>query len=266
MVVENGVLEVTHAFASPDSKGDDDGAETSDHQFEMMRLLREVNVDNSCVGWYQSMYLGIYSTSSLLENQLSYQTEMSPNAVVILYDPMQTTNGKLVIKCYRLSEECVEYKKNESNTYIDPNNIFEEVPIRLSNSGLIQAFLTDLVDGVFDRETDTDEAVLSSTTIDTTFDRLDLSQSRYLEKHLEFLCGWVDDMTTEQQKFQFHSRQAARSKTKADWEAADAPRRMESLLIANQIDSYCDQMNAFTAEGIGKLELLNGVHKKKSAN
>merc|ERR1719253_927693 len=87
-MIDDGCLEITHAFPFPephDDKGDvvktsDDAANVDEeaaaldgHEFqlEMMKMLREVNVDNNCVGWYQSMYLGTHSTSSLLENQLS---------------------------------------------------------------------------------------------------------------------------------------------------------------------------------------------------
>ena len=48
------------------------------YQLDMIKMLREVNFDTNCVGWYQSMYLGSYSTSSLLENQLSYLTDSTP--------------------------------------------------------------------------------------------------------------------------------------------------------------------------------------------
>ena len=93
LVVKEGVLEITHAFPFPeplprggggaavgvveykdeptDDAMDDVGAlEGHEFQLEMMRMLREVNVDNNCVGWYQSMYLGSYSTSSFLENHM----------------------------------------------------------------------------------------------------------------------------------------------------------------------------------------------------
>ena len=42
-------------------------------QMEMMKMLREVNMDNNCVGWYQSMFLGTYNNLSVIENQLQYQ-------------------------------------------------------------------------------------------------------------------------------------------------------------------------------------------------
>ncbi|CAN0509253.1 unnamed protein product, partial [Ectocarpus sp. 8 AP-2014] len=33
----------------------------------------KVNVDNNCVGFYQSMYLGSFCTQTLIDNQFSYQ-------------------------------------------------------------------------------------------------------------------------------------------------------------------------------------------------
>ena len=290
LMIEDGVLEITHAFPFPepldDNKGDivktaeeaatvdDEAAALDGHEFqlEMMKMLREVNVDNNCVGWYQSMYLGSYSTSSLLENQLSYQTDLSPNAVVILYDPMQTAHGNLVLKCYRLSEEAVQLKQSGKNSFINPRKIFQELPVTLNNPGLVRSLLRDVGDGLHG------DYGAEVTGADTTFDRLDLSTNPYLEKHLEFLCSWVDDLAAEQYKFQHYTRSLRSSaggdnrkgrKHKEDvtaaieegWTRPEAPKRMESLLMSNQIRTYCDQVEKFTGGGFGKLFLTSGLHK-----
>jgi translation initiation factor 3 subunit H len=223
----DGVLEITHAFPFPDKEDDD-------YQLEMMRMLREVNVDNNCVGWYQSMYLGSYSTTQLLESQLSYQTDLSANAVVVLYDPMQTSHGDLMIKCLRLTEECLQ--KANTNQYV--KHIFEQVPIEFSNPGLVRALLVDIPPS-------------------TSLDRLDLGTGPYLEKHLEFLGSWVDELSQEQMKFQLYARKRSNK-------VEEAPRRMESLLIANQIHTYCDQVNKFAGGGFGKLFLAGGLHQEKN--
>ena len=47
------------------------------------------------------------------------------------------------------------------------------------------------------------------------------------------------------------------------WASSDAPRRLESLLISNQIRSYCDQMDKFTTGGLSKLFLAGGLHKEQ---
>lgn len=294
----NGILEVTHAFPFPetrsernknsssDADGDkqDSGLEGHEFQLEMMRMLREVNVDNNCVGWYQSMYLGIYSTSALLENQLSYQTDLSPNAVVLLYDPMQSVHGKLILKCYRLTDECLQHRLNNENTFLNPKNIFEEVPITLTNPGLIRALLADMVvTGDATASLTSNNGAIGSVTMnaDTTFDRLDLSTNPYLEKHLTFLCSWVDELASEQQKFQYYARQLNQNKKgnwknkssnvddeglEEGWANVNAPRRMESLLMNNQIKSYCDQMDKFNGGSLGKLFLAGGLHKDSNKN
>jgi translation initiation factor 3 subunit H len=318
-----GILEVTHAFPFPDSgKGrnnsnaadredgenastndnaDTSGLEGHEYQLEMMRMLREVNVDNNCVGWYQSMYLGIYSTSNLLENQWSYQTDLSPNAVVILYDPMQTSNGNMVLKCYRLTEECIRIKASGENVFIDPKNIFEPIPVKLTNPGLVHALLSDMVKNQSQIAAGSDGAKMAAAAAATTttkglynvgddisFDRLDLSTSPYLEKHLEFLCGWVDELSNEQQKFQYYSRQLSRQAGGGEqggkdhhnrnkrqqqhqhtsnpeaWMSSDAPKRMESLLVSNQIRSYVDQMDQFSSAGLSKLYLTGSLHQEEA--
>ena len=261
-------------------------------------MLREVNVDNNCVGWYQSISLGSYSTTSLLENQLSYQTNLSPNAVVVLYDAMQTSHGNLMLKCFRLSKEAVKMMESgdgttssANNPFLDPRRIFEELPVTVQNPGLVKALLSSVQDGHYEHDgvdTTTHNATTTTTNMmdgdyDTTFDRLDLSTNPYLEKHLEYLCTFVDDLAAEQGKFQYYTRGLNRaSSTKYDkrqggnknakneekavdaaeaWESSDAPRRLESLLISNQIRNYCDQVDRFAGGGFGKLFLAGGLHK-----
>merc|ERR1719464_779639 len=187
---------------------------------------------------------------------------------------METARGNLVLKCYRLTEEVVELRTRGKNNFIDPRNIFKEIPVTLSNPGLVRALLRDVGDslhGPYECE---------GTGAGTTFDRLDLSTNPYLEKHLEFLCVWVDDLAAEQYKFQHYTRSlrnnvdtrnAKGRKAKeelaaaieAGWTRQDAPKRLESLLMSNQIRTYCDQVEKFTGGGFGKLYLVKGLHENE---
>jgi len=305
------VLEITHAFSFPEptkkNSSDVVGEEANsaggflsaadhmdghEYQLEMMKMLREVNVDNNCVGWYQSMYLGSYSTQTLVENQLSYQTDLSPNAVVVLYDPIQTTQGTLSLKCLRLTDETVLSLTQNKNNYIDPRNIFEELPVVLTNPGLVQALLLDVGAGTYNSslaaptgDEDEEDYPFGSSAVDMTFDNLDMNTNPYLEKHLEFLCNWVDDLAAEQAKFQYFARSLTKTDAKhggrkkssvrqdADgndvegtgWASAEAPKRFESLLISNQIRTYCAQVDKFTGAGFGKLFLAEGLQKEDKA-
>jgi hypothetical protein len=401
LTVSGGILEITHAFPFPDSAPKDapdkENMDTQnldetavleghEYQLEMMKMLREVNVDNNCVGWYQSTYLGSYSTASLLENQLSYQTELSPNAVVLLYDPTQSAHGSISLKCFRLSPEAIAFKMENKNVFIDPKKIFQEIPIHFKNLGLARALIYNMAQGCYPHSTLTNTASASSSSSmtpgmtitatnilptaptgfggtrathgsatssaarpltstldeyyydalfspfsstalllkypplfsnssqgnsllssvpDSTFDQLDLSTNPYLEKHLEFLCSWVDDLATEQNKFQMFARSLARGTSgitlldsthtssasnvrghhgrmdkrrketshlnsemnlQEAWGAQDAPKRLESLLIANQIRNYCDQMDKYAGTGFGKLFLAGGLQKEERSS
>jgi translation initiation factor 3 subunit H len=349
----NGVLEITHAFPFPEPQtfssssgrnkdepdlpegaslllGGGGGAaallnlDGHEFQLEMMRMLREVNVDNNCVGWYQSTYLGTYSASSLLENQLSYQLDLSPNAVVVLYDPIQTRLGHLALRCFRLSDEVVKIKAVQHqlwggggggggggaseggggggtvgsssaaavapNAFVDPRSIFEPVPIRLSNPGLASALLADLAAAA----DPSPERPLARPPRggDVAWDRLDLSTHPYLEKNLQLACSWIDDLAMETHKVQMYARQLNRearqqNQNRGDGQSnhqqsssrrlggsssssmstsADAPRRLENLLVANQVRQYCEQMSDFASGSLTKLFVASAVADRSAAS
>eukprot|EP00814_Leptocylindrus_danicus_P001955 CAMPEP_0116032668 /NCGR_PEP_ID=MMETSP0321-20121206/18313_1 /TAXON_ID=163516 /ORGANISM="Leptocylindrus danicus var. danicus, Strain B650" /LENGTH=293 /DNA_ID=CAMNT_0003508161 /DNA_START=30 /DNA_END=911 /DNA_ORIENTATION=+ len=248
LMVENGVLEITHAFPFPDQPKDgsgDDDMDGHEYQLEMMKMLREINVDNNCVGWYQSMLTGSYSTSTLVENQQGYQTDLSPNAVVLLYDPQQTLKGNLVLRAYRLSSACMNAMLKQNNSFISPSKFFEEIPIHIKNNGLANALLYDLNANDGGR-------------FKCDYEQLDLEKDSYVEKNLELMCSWVDDLANEQHKFQYY----ARHQKKDD----DAPKRLESLLINHQIRQYCDQMDRFAGSNFGKLFLAKSLRKNDATD
>jgi len=306
LTVDNGILEITHAFPFPKARedinkndkdspdADNEGESNLDgdrFQLEMMKMFREVNIDNNCIGWYKSVYLGSVFDSDpiadLLENHFDYQTSLSPNAVVIVYDPVQTANGNLVIKCLRLTKQAITLLKTRKNDFLDPKMIFEELPLTIKNPSLVKALLHNVSTGQYYADEsekhdgvggDGDDAPLIYGA-DTTFDRLDLSTNAYLEKHLEFLCSWVDDLAAEQSKFQYYMRGLTRGtkdsrgrfeKKKENvnaqeaWANKDAPRRMNSLLISSQIRNYCDQVDKFADGGFGKLYLVDGLHREEN--
>lgn len=59
-------LEVSDCFPFPNNSSTGETAEETaeadsvEYQWEMMKCLREVNIDNNTVGWYQSAYLGSF--------------------------------------------------------------------------------------------------------------------------------------------------------------------------------------------------------------
>jgi len=233
------------------------------YQMEMMKMLREVNVDNNCVGWYKSMHLGSFCQTPLIETQFSYQEHLSDNCVVLLYDPIQTAHGSLTLKAFRLSDAFVASHRAKKNEFIPPSEILQELPVKIRNPSLVSALLYDI-------------GARQPGALDVDFDRFDLSSNPYLEKHLEYLCHWVDDLSEEQAKFGYYMRNVARQKQEAarngrnggdapeeggsNWRAVAQPNRLDSLLITNQIREYCGQINRYTGSSFSKLFLAGSLH------
>lgn len=277
---QKGVLEVTHSFpgvSSSSASGAAAGAGAAagqaaaegfneedyvehdqEYQLEMMTSLREVNVDNNRVGWYQSMFLGTYNSFKLIQNLASYH-ESIPNSVVILYDPVQTAKGSLTIRAFRLSEAFVEMSQRAMNEFLPPDSILEELPLKIRNPGLVAALLVDLK---------------AESALACSFDRLDLGTNPYLEKNLEYLSAWVDDLANEQYKFQQEiKRDKWRKKQKEAGLASDmddgefaAPDRLASLLVSNQISEYCRQVHNFAGTSFGKLFAASALQKTEAGN
>jgi len=266
-------LEVTNCFPFP-ARYDDQEEETdevgAEYQRDMMRCLREVNVDNNAVGWYTSTYLGSFLSEGMIETQYNYQATIK-KCVVIVFDPLKTSQGLLSLEAYRLTQPFMNLYKQQSfsKTFtkesfeeagLSFSDIFEQIPIKIHNSHLINGLLYDLKD---------------SDITSAHFERLNLSTNPFLEKTLEFLTECLDDLAAEQNKYQYYQKNLQRQqhnylKKKGDGEEEEEtqtfkhvqqPNRLESLLITNQINNYCEQINTFVGTGFAKMFLYGGMQK-----
>ena len=73
------------------------------YQNEMIKLLREVNVDAQSVGWYMSTNMGNFISQSFVENQYFYQKATDEKTVSLVFDITRSSAGSLGLKAYRLS-------------------------------------------------------------------------------------------------------------------------------------------------------------------
>lgn len=258
---QGAILEVTHCFPflAPqlqediESLGDPD-VDGEKYQMEMMKMLREVNVDNNCVGWYKSIYAGSFCQTPLVETQFNYQENLSNNSVVMLYDPTQTDREGLKVKAYQLSEQFTTEFRTKSNSFVPPCSILVELPLKVRNPGLIAAFLCDL---------------RGPRRLGLSLHGTDRKAASF-EGHLEHCCQWLDDLIEEQGKFQYYLRnghkdhnQRLHHKQKGDieadtdttWKNTTQPLRLDSLLIANQIEQYCTQINTSATCVLSKLRI-----------
>ena len=255
---QRGVLEITHSFPGISTASADGGPaaeanaeDDQQYQLDMMTSLREVNVDNNRVGGYQSMFYGNFNNFQIVEALQQYH-ENIPNSIVLLYDPIQTANGSLTLRAFRLSDKFLNLSKRGdagSIDFIPPSEILEELPIKIRNPGLINALLFDMK---------------RNASLSCDFERLDLSTNPYLEKNLEYLCGWVDDLSEEQYKYK-NVLQPKRAddwrRKQGDFDNKEAPDRLLSLLLSNQISQYCSQIHEFTGRSFGKLFLAGSMQR-----
>ncbi|KAJ6390158.1 hypothetical protein OIU77_024387 [Salix suchowensis] len=278
------VLELTNCFPFPIGEEDEEiESDGANYQLEMMRCLREVNVDNNTVGWYQSMLFGCFQTVELIETFMNYQENIR-RCVCIIYDPSRANQGALALKALKLSDSFMDLYRNNNFTgeklreknlsWVD---IFEEIPIKVSNSALISAFMTGL------------EADTPVTQCD--YDRLQLSTSPYLERNVEFLIDSMDDLSIEQQKFQYHYRNLSRQQAQQQawlqkrrsenmtrkaageeplpeedpsnpiFKPIPEPSRLGSFLITNRMANYCNQINGVSGQSFSRLYLMKALHK-----
>lgn len=281
-------LEVTDCFPFPSRSNDEEEGTAdvgADYQLDMMRCLREVNVDNNTVGWYQSTVMGSFQSVDLIETFINYQ-ESIKRCIAITYDPQRSAMGGLALKAVKLRDSFIDiYKKGgvslsaeklkEAN--IGWEDIFEEIPIVVHNSPLVTALMAQIEP--------------TSETTQADYDRLSLSLAPALEQNVEFLNDCLEDVQAEQQKLSYHHRNLARNQQQlaqwlqkrrqenaarraageeplpeeepAQFKSPPEPSQLDYFLIANQISNYCDQVNSIAGQGLQKLYLMEGLQKAR---
>ncbi|KAF9185656.1 Eukaryotic translation initiation factor 3 subunit H [Haplosporangium sp. Z 767] len=301
----NGVLEVTHSFPMPKNLDSED-LEGSQYQLQMMRCLREVNVDDNSVGWYQSTNMGNFMNQSLIEHQFEFQQALS-KSVLIIHDVARSSMGNLNLRALRLTPAFMKlYKEKKFTTEslakakLTFSNIFEELPITIRNTALLNALLFELETPSESVEISTSHlttykekaagASAKKSVLEPSFDMLDLSLDPYVAKNLENLMDTIDEHHQEQGNYAYWQRSVEReNKKKAAYllnrktenarraQAGQAPlpnedvdsmfkfpaepSRLDHLLISGQIDNYCKQINQFAGPTLGKLFAVGELQK-----
>ncbi|KAK9457506.1 hypothetical protein V1511DRAFT_493809 [Dipodascopsis uninucleata] len=302
----DSVLQVTHAFPFPSSESSssssDDAAAAPRsksnlrYQADMIRSLKEVNIETNPVGYYVSSYMGGFFNQSLVDNLLAYQNA-NPNSIVLVHDVTRSSQGSVSLKAYRLSAEFLATNKASNGkfnsesvvknnlTYLD---ILQELPISIKNSHLATVLLQQLDSPTFAKKGDP-SSIVPSSTLSPNFDSLELSIDPYLEKNVELLLESVDEYYAEQGTFNYFQRQLAREQAKIqqwiqktrsenalreksklplvsedDWQKhyklPTEPSRLDNLLISAQIDQYASQLEEYGSVTSSKLfAIQNGL-------
>ncbi|RDW66281.1 eukaryotic translation initiation factor 3 subunit H [Coleophoma crateriformis] len=241
-----GVLEITNSFPFPTADIAASDSHPNDHmaasniaaaaprskanvayQNEMIKYLREVNVDANNVGWYTSANMGNFVNSSLVENQFFYQKEPNERTVALVHDVSRSSQGALSLRAFRLSPSFMAaYKEgkftteNMQKTKLTYKDVLLELPITVHNSHLLTSFLHQMPSELPKKELEF-PACLADLTKNSpdvplypNLDSLDLSIDPYLERTCDMLLDSIETHYTELNNFQYFQRQLAREQTK----------------------------------------------------
>ncbi|KAG8441681.1 hypothetical protein GDO86_010748 [Hymenochirus boettgeri] len=278
-------LEITNCFPFPQHTEDDADFDEVQYQMEMMRSLRHVNIDHLHVGWYQSTYYGTFVSRALLDSQFSYQHAIEESVVLIYGKPHKTGQGSLSLKAYRLTPKLMEVCKEKDfsaeglkKANIAFEDMFEEVPIVIKNSHLINVLIWEL-----DKKAPVAEK----------HELLSLSSSNHLVKSLQLLMDRVDEMSQDIVKYNTYLRNASKQQQQKHqylqrrqqeniqrqsrgepplpeedvsklFKPPLTPPRMDSLLIAGQINTYIQNIKEFTSQNLGKLFMAEALENSTS--
>jgi translation initiation factor 3 subunit H len=130
---KNGVLEITNSFPFPETAaaandGQSDSAsnlaasaprakQNIAYSNEMIKFLREVNVDANNVGWFTSTSMGNFVNLQTIENQYFYQNAPNEKTVALVYDVSRSSQGAMNLRAYRLSPAFMTaYKEGKFTT------------------------------------------------------------------------------------------------------------------------------------------------------
>ena len=239
----------------------------------MMRHLRNVNVDHLSVGWYQSSPYGV-STGKLetVDAQFAYQTAIE-ESIMLMYDPVRTSKGFLSLKAYRLSNLAMKLCKEGEFTQetlrsnkMSFDKFFEEIPIKIKNSHLVNALMCSL-----DEQLPVDEGKQF----------LDLGTTSVLERSLQQQIKCIEDVsklanfqrqiTLKQQHINKEnlSRQNRGEPTMTEDEVnkiikpVPALQRLDSLLNYCQTLNFSGQTSSFASQNMGKMFMSKALHVPK---
>ncbi|KAL2011670.1 hypothetical protein VTN00DRAFT_4388 [Thermoascus crustaceus] len=205
------------------------------YQAEMIRMLREVNIDANNVGWYTSANMGNFVNLNVIENQYFYQKENYERTVALVHDVSRSAQGSLSLRAFRLSPQFMAaFKENKftaeqlQKSNLRYQDIFVELPVTIHNSHLLNSFLHQLPanppSGPLDFPPSLSalktSPITKSTPLAPNFDNLSLSIDPFLEKNCDLLLDAIETHHTENNNFQYYQRALAREQNKiAQWQA-----------------------------------------------
>mmetsp|Transcript_12164 Transcript_12164/g.30376 ORF Transcript_12164/g.30376 Transcript_12164/m.30376 type:complete len:308 (+) Transcript_12164:76-999(+) len=249
-------LQVTHSFPTayfrPGGEIDEEG-QTTEMARDMCFKLRLVNVDSVQTGHY--MTVGLHAFPSLYAVRWIYAIQKERPSVLLVYNPLQAANGAFAFKAYRLTEDFMQrFSQDETGEDIALDakamksaEIFEEIPVKINNSLLVEAFLNSWTKDI------------AGPNGVSNFNSLDMESQSNIEKNVQYLGSCLAELGNAHWNLVDHEkRKGAKGKGKGDERAKDAPSKLQPMVLSNQITRFCQEINSFSRDSFGRLFLVGG--------
>lgn len=278
----DGLLEVSNSFPIPQYAGDEEDKSSRSvarYQTSMLRSLKEVQADDSVVGFYLATTSGTYFHQMLVDTQAIHHEKLRHGGVVIVHDASRTARCNASFRAFRLTSKFLSaYKKTKFNTASLMNHsltfstILEEIPLQIRTNPLLGAFLEKVM-----------KAPVSSSGFgnERRFARVDVGRDG-LTRNLEQIVETIDSYRTEEGNVAFLTRQIARERARAEsystkrkeenaarvaqglvplpeedvsrlFKIPAEPSRLESMLLLGQIDAHGKSLAC--ASGVGMVKM-----------
>ncbi|SJL05678.1 related to Eukaryotic translation initiation factor 3 subunit H [Armillaria ostoyae] len=287
----DGTLEVSNSFPLPHHSGDEDDKSSkfaARYQASMLRSLKEVQADDSVVGFYQATTLGAFFHQSLVDTQAIHYDKLRHGGIVVVHDITQTARGNASFRAFRLTATFLDaYKTSNFNTAslvshrLTFSTIMEEVPLKIRTNPLLSSFLGSLSERHPTTLSNSPPYAAADSALPPSFSVLDLG-SAGLTKNLEQIAEALDSYRTEEGNLAYLSRQIARERSRADnyvmkrkeeniarvaqgqaplpeedvtrlFKIPAEPSRLESLLLLGQVDAYAKSLAGTASNGLVKM-------------
>ncbi|KAK0478420.1 hypothetical protein IW261DRAFT_229678 [Armillaria novae-zelandiae] len=287
----DGTLEVSNSFPLPHHSGDEDDKSSkfaARYQASMLRSLKEVQADDSVVGFYQATTLGAFFHQSLVDTQAIHHDKLRHGGIVVVHDITQTARGNASFRAFRLTATFLDaYKASNFNTAslvshrLTFSTIMEEVPLKIRTNPLLSSFLGSLSERHPTTLSNSPPYAAADSALPPSFSVLDLG-SAGLTKNLEQIAEALDSYRMEEGNLAYLSRQIARERSRADnyvmkrkeeniarvaqgqaplpeedvtrlFKIPAEPSRLESLLLLGQVDAYAKSLAGTASNGLVKM-------------
>jgi translation initiation factor 3 subunit H len=282
-LAKNKTLEITHCIPSPvfvmDESIDTAQQDILMQSFEtdIVKHMRQVNIDYLNIGYYMSAAGGNFINRNTLESLYGYQSFV-PESVLVVYDPTKVARGHVCIKAYRITKtllaimrEAAKEEEKHVKSGVSLENVpeaeafrkmrlnytelLEEIPTVIRNSHLSNILLSDMENRLMHN---------SNRALNSLYSGLNLSASSSMERQIKYILNGLEKLQDDLNKNFLMQRALNRGTDISRMDRAiQVPLRLDSALLAAQVDYFCTEASSISEQSIYKLKVAKAIQDGK---